>query len=146
MKKIYLFGRIIRISFLISFMFLIYAFVDMYIKSNFSFRNLLLLIFIIVVTIFVIVWIYSMGVFIDRNNNSLKIVTGFSKKDIKVLLLSAINSIDVELIRNYGMNFIVYYKNGFAEKIEYKFYRISIVEELQYKRLKKQLNKIKYSV
>ena len=97
------------------------------------------------ITIFVIVWIYSMGVFIDSNNNSLKIVTGFSKKDIKVLLLSAINSIDVELIRNYGMNFIVYYKNGFAEKIEYKFYRISIVEELQYKRLKKQLNRVKYS-
>ena len=104
MKRIYLFGRIVRISFLISFMFLIYAFIDMYIQSDFSFRNLLLLIFIIVVTIWVMVWIYSMGVFIDRNNKSLKIVTGFSKKNIKILPLNIISSIDVELNGDRGMN------------------------------------------
>ena len=146
MKRIYLFGRIVRISFLISFMFLIYAFIDMYIQSDFSFRNLLLLIFIIVVTIWVIVWIYSMGVFIDRNNDSLKLVTGLSKKDRKVLALSNVSFIDVELNGNRGMNFIIYYRHGCIERIEYKFYRISVVEKLQYKRLKKQLNKVKYSL
>ena len=34
MKRIYLFGRIVRISFLISFIFLNYAFIDMYIQSD----------------------------------------------------------------------------------------------------------------
>ena len=145
MERIYLFGRIYRIWFLISFMFINYAFIDMYIQSDFSFKNLLLLIFIIVVTIYSIVQSYSLGVFIDRNNDSLKLVTGLSKKDIKVLPLSAVSFIDVELIVNYGMNFIIHYRHGCIEIIEYKFYRISIVEELQYKRLKKQLNKVDYS-
>ena len=103
MKRIYLFGRIVRISFLISFIFLVYAFIDMYIQSDFSFKNLLLLIFIIAVTIWMMVWIYSMGLFIDRNNETLKLVTGFSKKDIKVLALGNVSSIDVELNGNCGM-------------------------------------------
>ena len=127
-------------------MFLIYAFIDMYIQSDFSFRNLLLLTLIIVVTICVIVWIYSMGVFIDRNKDSLKLVTGLSKKDRKVLTLSNVSFIDVELNGNRGMNFIIYYRHNCIERIEYKFYRISVVEKLQYKRLKKQLKKIKYSL
>ena len=146
MKRIYLFGRIVRISFLISFIFLNYAFIDMYIQSNFSFKNLLLLIFIIAVTVWMMIWIYSMGLFIDRNNETLKLVTGFSKKETKVLALGNVSSIDVELNGNRGMNFIIYYKHDCVERIEYKFYRISIVEKLQYKRLKKQLNKIKYSL
>ena len=118
----------------------------MYIQSDFSFRNLLLLIFIIVVAIWMIVWIYSIGVFIDRNNDSLKLVTGLSKKDRKVLVLSNVSFIDVELNGDLGMNFLIYYRHNCMEKIEYKFYRISVVEKSQYKRLKKQLNKIKYSL
>ena len=90
----------------------------MYIQSNFSFKNLLLLIFIIVVTIWVTVWVYSMGVFIDRNNDSLKLVTGFSKKDIKVLALSNVSFIDVELNGNRGMNYLIYYQHNCVERIE----------------------------
>ncbi|MBQ9121370.1 MAG: hypothetical protein IJY12_03275 [Clostridia bacterium] len=142
MKRIYLFGRIVRILFLISFIFLLYAFVDMYIQSNFGFKNLLLLIFTIIVVIGGLTWIYSMGIFIDRKNDSLKLVIGFSKKNIKRLVLSNIASIDVELKGNLGMDFIINYKYDCMEKIEYKFYRISIFEKAQYKRIKKELRKI----
>lgn len=142
MKRIYMFGRVVRISFLISFAFLIYAFVDMYIQSNFYFENLLLLVLAVVSAICVLIWIYSMGLFIDKKNNILKIVVGFSKKDKIERSLSDVESIDVELCQDIGMNFIINYRHHCSEKIEYRFYRISFLEKSQYKRLKRQLSKI----
>ncbi|MBR2722426.1 MAG: hypothetical protein IKB75_06590 [Clostridia bacterium] len=137
-----MFGRVVRISFLISFAFLIYAFVDMYIQSNFYFENLLLLVLAVVSAICVLIWIYSMGLFIDKKNNILKIVVGFSKKDKIERSLSDVESIDVELCQDIGMNFIINYRHHCSEKIEYRFYRISFLEKSQYKRLKRQLSKI----
>lgn len=142
MKRIYIFGRIVKTAFILSSLFLIYAFIDLYIKSSFKFINLLLLIIIVGFVIFCLVWIYSMGVFIDKKNNKVKIVTGFLKEEKLVRPLSDINTFDIELKDNIGMNFIINYKYGYSEKIFYHFYRISIVEKSQYKRLKKQLSKI----
>ena len=42
------------------------------------------------------------------------------------------------------MNFIINYKNGYSEKRYYAFYRISFVEQAQFKRLKKSFNEIKF--
>lgn len=142
MKRIYIFGRIIRISFLITFAFLIYAFVDMYVQSDFKFANLLLLFFIALVVVWGIVWLYSMGLFLDKKNDIIKIVIGFSKDNRRERVLSAIESIDLELDRNIGMVFIIKYNYNYTEKIEYKFYRISFIEKSQYKRIKKQLKQI----
>ena len=142
MKRIYIFGRIIRISFLITFAFLIYAFVDMYVQSDFKFANLLLLFFIALVVVWGIIWLYSMGLFLDKKNDIIKIVIGFSKDNRRERVLSAIESIDLELDRNIGMVFIIKYNYNYTEKIEYKFYRISFIEKSQYKRIKKQLKQI----
>ena len=143
MKRIYLFGRIVRIFSLISLAFLIYAFVDMYIQSDFDFTSLLLLILIVGFAILCLMWMYSIGIFIDKKNDILKIVTGFSNN--KVIVFSNVSSIDLELNGNIGMNFIINYKHNCSEKVEYKFYRISFLERTQYKRIKKQLLEINYS-
>lgn len=142
MKRIYIFGRGVRLSFWISDLFLIYAFVDMNIRSGFSFKNLLLLIFVIIAAVGMLLWIYSMGIFIDKKNDLLKIVTGFSKKSVKILVLSSIDFIDVELKGDLGFTFIIHHKYYGMEKIDYQFYRISTVEKSQYKRIKKQLRKV----
>ena len=141
MKRIYLFGRILRIFFLISCVFLIYIMFDI-VKNDFSFLNLFLL---AISMCFVIVWLiymYSLGIFIDRKNDKLKIVTGLSKNETKECVLSNVISMDVELNGNLGITYIINYKHHCMEKIDYKFYRISIVEKAQYKRIKKQLAQI----
>ena len=139
MKRIYIFGRVIRIAFLIAFAFLIYAFFDMYIQSSFSFFNLMLLLFVVAVAIYVLIWMYSFGIFIDNKNNTIKIITGFSSNNRRERSLSDIKSVDVELNGNIGMTFIIQYIYNSTERIEYKFYRISFLEKSQYKRIKKQL-------
>lgn len=141
MKRIYLFGRTLRVFFLISCAFLIYGMFEIF-KNDFSFLNLLLLVISIC---FVVVWLiytYSLGIFIDRKNDKLKIVTGLLKEETRERVLSNIVSIDVELNGNLGMTYIINYKYNCVEKIGYKFYRISFLEEAQYKRIKKQLKKI----
>ena len=80
--------------------------------------------------------------FYRSKNDRIKIVTGLSKKETRERILSNIESINVELNCDMGMNFIINYKHNCSEKIEYKFYRISFVEKSQYKRIKKQLSKL----
>ena len=109
MKRIYIFGRVIRIPFLIVFAFLIYAFFDMYIQSNFSFFNLMLLLFVVAVAIYVLIWMYSFGIYIDNKSNTIKIIAGFSSNNRRERSLSDINSVDVELNGNIGMTFIIHY-------------------------------------
>lgn len=123
---------------------MLFAFVDMYIQSDFQFKNLLLLILGIIFVVFGLIWIYSMGIFIDQKNDKLKIKIGFSKKERVERVLSIVESVDVELYDGIGMYFIINYKYYDIEKIKYVFYRISFVEKWQYKRIKKQLSNIKY--
>lgn len=99
--------------------------------------------FVISVVVFSFVWMYSMGVFIDEKKNTVKIVTGFTKQDKFIRAFSSIDHIDVEPHGVLGMYFIIQYTNHSKERIYYQFYRIYIVEKLQYKRIKKQLSKIK---
>lgn len=142
MKRIYIFGRVVRITFLLAYAFLIYAFVDMYIQSNFSFLNLIMLLFVLAAIVFVLVSMYSFGIFIDNKSNTIKIITGFSSDNRRERSLSDIKSLDVELNGDIGMTFLINYNYNSIEKIEYKFYRISLVEKSQYKRIKKQLASI----
>lgn len=142
MKRIYIFGRVVRIPFLLAFAFLIYAFVDMYIQSNYSFFNLMLLLFVLAVIVYGVIRMYSMGIFIDNRNNTIKIITGISSDNRRERSLSDIKSIDVELNGNIGMTLLINYNYNSTEKIVYKFYRISFVEKSQYKRIKKQLLQI----
>ena len=145
MKRIYLFGRVLRIIFLISCALLICCMFEI-VQNDFSFFNLFLLVISICFVVAWLIYTYSLGIFIDRENDKLKIVTGLSKKETTERVLSNIASIDIELNGDLGMTFIINYKYNCVEKIDYKFYRISSVEKIQYKRLKKQLNKILASV
>ena len=85
----------------------------------------MLLLFIVAVAIYVLIWMYSFGIFIDNKNNTIKIITGFSSNNRKERYLSDIKSVDVELNGNIGMTFIIQYIYNSTERIEYEFYRIS---------------------
>ena len=141
MKRIYLFGRILRIFFLISCVFLIYIMFDI-VKTDFSFLNLFLLAISICFVVFWLIYIYSLGVFVNYKNKTIKIVTGFLRGNNRERSLLDIKSVDIELNGDIGMTFIIEYNYNSTEKIEYKFYRISFVEKSQYKRIKKQLAQI----
>ena len=121
-----------------------YAIVDMSIQNEFEIKYILLTLFMIIIIFYRLLWIYYHGLLINRKTNKLKIVLGFSKENKFERNISVVQSLDIELVNNIGMNFIINYKNGYSEKIYYAFYRISFVEQAQFKRLKKSFNEIKF--
>ena len=144
MKKVFLFGRFVRIYFVLSLSFFTYAFVDMTIQSQFAIKYILMMLVVFIFVVFGILWIYSLGIVIDKKKNSAKLILGLSDRNIHERALSNIASIDVEKDGNLGMNFILHYNYGASEKLYYKFYRVSFVEEIQFKRIKKSLSKLKF--
>ena len=144
MKKVFLFGRFVRIAFVLSLSFFTYAFVDMTIQSQFAIKYILMMLVVFVFVAFGLLWIYSLGIVIDKKKNSLTLIFGLTDRNIHKRALSNIASIDVEKDRNLGMNFILHYNYGASEKLYYKFYRVSFVEEVQFKRIKRSLAKLKF--
>jgi hypothetical protein len=144
MKKIFLFGRITRIFFLMSFGFLLYAFVDMCIQSEFAIKNVLFLLLVVLFVAFGVFWIYLPGVEIDRVNGKVKLILGLSSDHVYERIMDDIASLDVEKESNIGMHFIIRYKNGYSQKLLYRFYRVSFIEEIQFKRIKRELAKLKF--
>lgn len=142
MKRIYMYGRSVRIIMLLSFGFLLWAFTDMYIQSGYRFANLALLIMGAVVAACVMVWMYSMGIFLDRKNNKLRIVMGILYRERKEIALDGLESVDVALNGNLGMTFVIRYTYNRTEHFEHRFFRISFVERWQYKRIRRQLDKM----
>ena len=144
MKKVFLFGRFVRIAFILSLSFFTYAFVDMTIQSQFSIKCILMMLVVFTFVVFALLWIYSLGIVIDKKRNCLLLILGLTDKNIHKRALSNIKFIDVVKDRNLGMNFILHYNYGTSEKLYYKFYRVSFVEEAQFKRIKKSLAKLKF--
>ena len=142
MKKIFLFGRLIRFFFIISFVFIIYAMIDMCITSGFQIKYILFTAIVLFFVIIGMLWIYSLGIVFDFKKNKFKLVLGLSNKNKCERILKNISSVDVVNDLNLGVEFIINYLDGSKEKIYYQFYRISFVENLQFKRLKRQLNKV----
>ena len=142
MKKIFLFGRLIRIFSIISFIFIIYAMIDMCVISGFQIRYILLTAAVLFFVIIGMIWIYSLGIVFDFKKNKFKLILGLSNKNKHERILNSISSIDLVNDLNLGVDVIINYLDGHKEKIYYHFYRISFVEKLQFKRLKKQLNKV----
>lgn len=145
MRKIFLFGRFVRICFIISFAFIIYAMFDMCFQSLFDIKNILLTILVIIFVVFGLTWLYSLGLSINYKKDRLILILGLTKVNQYERALLNVESIDVEKELNLGFDFVIKYKDGYVERIKYKFYRISIVEEGQFKRLKKQINKLKFN-
>lgn len=144
MKKVFLFGRFVRIAFVLSLSFFTYAFVDMTIQSQFAIKYILMMLVVFVFVAFGLLWIYSLGIVIDKKKNSLTLILGLTDRNIHKRALSNIVSIDVEKDRNVGMYIILHYKYGASEKLYHSFYRVSIVEEVQFKRIKRSLAKLKF--
>ena len=142
MKKIFLFGRLIRIFSIISFIFIIYAMIDMCVISEFQIRYILLTAVVLFFVIIGMIWIYSLGIVFDFKKNKFKLILGLSNKNKYERILNSISSIDIVNDLNLGVDVIINYLDGHKEKIYYHFYRISFVEKLQFKRLKRQLNKV----
>lgn len=145
MKKIFLFGRLVRIFFIISFVFIIYAMIDMCIQSMFDVKYVLLTLLVVIFVIFGLMWIYSLGLSINYKKDKIVLLLGLTKANHYEIVLSNVKSIDIEKELNIGFNFVIKYKYGYIQKIKYKFYRISIIEECQFKRLKKQINNLKFN-
>lgn len=143
MKKVFLFGRLVRIAFILSLSFFTYAFVDMTIQSQFAIKNILMMLVVFAFVVFALLWIYLLGIVIDKKKNRLILILGLTDRNIHERVLSNIKSIDVVKERNLGMNFILHYNYGTSEKLYYKFYRVSFIEEIQFKRIKKSLAKLK---
>lgn len=145
MRKIFLFGRFIRICFIISFAFIIYAMFDMGFQSSFDIKYILLTLLVIIFVVFGLKWLYSLGLSINYKKDRLILIQGLTKVNQYERVLSNVKSIDIEKELNIGFTFVIKYKDGYIERIKYKFYRISIVEEGQIKRLKQQINKLKFN-
>ena len=142
MKKIFLFGRLIRIFSIISFIFIIYAMIDMCVISGFQIQYILLTAVVLFFVIIGMIWIYSLGIVFDFKENKFKLILGLLNKNKYERILNSISSIDIVNDLNLGVDVIINYLDGRKEKIYYHFYRISFVEKLQFKRLKRQLNKV----
>lgn len=143
MKKVFLFGKFSRLCFILSFIFIQYAMIDMFVQSGFKFKYLL---FTIVVFIFVVVglfWIYSLGIVVDYKNDKLKIILGLLKQNRYERVLSSISSLDIENDQNISTNIVINYCYGGKEIINYTFYRVAYIEAKQFKRLKKNIKKLK---
>ena len=145
MRKIFLFGRFVRICFIISFAFIIYAMFDMCLQSSFDIKYMLLTLLVVFFVVYGLIWIYSLGLRISYKKDRFILVLGLTKVNHYERVLSNVESIDIEKELNLGFSFIIKYKDGYIERIKYKFYRISIVEESQFKRLKKQINNMKFN-
>lgn len=143
MRKIFFFGRFVRICFIISFAFIIYAMFDICLQSTFDIKYILLTLLVIIFVIFGLTWLYSLGLSINYKKDRLILTLGLTKVNKHERVLSNVELIDIEKELNLGFNFVIKYKDGYIERVKYKFYRISIVEEGQFKRLKKQINKLK---
>ena len=96
MKKVFLFGRVTRIFFLVCLAFLLYAFTDMCVQSGFAFKSILLLLLAVVLVVFGLFWIYFPGIWIDRKNGKVKLMLGLSANYIHERELAHIVSLDVE--------------------------------------------------
>ena len=69
-------------------------------------------------------------------------IIGLTKDNRYERVLSDVEAIDIEKDSNIGFRFVIKHKNGAVEKTKYKFYRISFIEQAQYNRLKKQINRM----
>ena len=145
MRKIFIFGRFVRICFIISFTFIVYAMFDMCFQSSFDIKYILFTLLVIIFVIFGLIWIYSLGLSINHKKDRLILVLGLTKANHYERDLSNVELIDIKKESNVGFNFVIKYKDGYVERIKYKFYRISIVEEQQFKRLKSQIKKLKFN-
>ena len=142
-KKIYLYSNFLKISIIISIIFIDYLIVLGIFNEGMTFENFLILIIMTVFTIFVFFHIYSHYIFIDTNKNIIFVSLSISKKNKIMKPMSSIKDIFLETKDN-GFQVVLVHKFGeYQEKVFYRYNRFNFIEKTQLKRISKEITIIR---
>ena len=142
MKRIFIFGLFTRIFMCLSILFMIYLPIDDLCSNGIKFDNLIITIILIIFLGVVVYWQWTLGIFLNVKKNRITISFYMDKSKNVERALSDIESISLEERKNYGFDFIIKHKNGYVEKINYKFFRQVWLESIQSKRIKRKLKEL----
>lgn len=142
MKRIFIFGLFTRIFMFLSILFMIYLPINDLFSNGIKFDNLIIIIILIIFLGVVAYWQWTLGIFLNVKKNRITISFYMDKSKNVERVLSDIESISLEERKNYGFDFIIKHKNGYIEKINYKFFRLVWLESIQSKRIKKKLKEL----
>ncbi len=108
-----------------------------------KFLSIILFIFLLAFTIYIIIEFSTLGIYLDTNKLLIKFMFSLNKKEYKLRGIEYIEKVDVEFDGEYKLSFVfkIYYKNNSIEKLEYDIHR-EFFQNLKLKRLKKELNKL----
>ena len=142
MKRIFIFGLFTRIFMFLSILFMIYLPINDLFSNGIKLDNLIIIIILIIFLGVVVYWQWTLGIFLNVKKNRITISFYMDKSKNVERALSDIESISLEERKNYGFDFIIKHKNGYIEKINYKFFRLVWLESIQSKRIKKKLKEL----
>lgn len=142
MKRIFIFGLFTRIFMFLSILFMIYLPINDLFSNGIKFDNLIIIIILIIFLGVVVYWQWTLGIFLNVKKNRITISFYMDKSKNVERVLSDIESISLEERKNYGFDFIIKHKNGYIEKINYKFFRLVWLESIQSKRIKQKLKEL----
>ena len=142
MKRIFIFGLFTRIFMFLSILFMIYLPTNDLFSNGIKFDNLIIIIILIIFLGVVVYWQWTLGIFLNVKKNRITISFYIDKSKNVERALSDIESISLEERKNYGFDFIIKHKNGYIEKINYKFFRLVWLESIQSKRIKQKLKEL----
>ncbi len=142
MKRIFIFGLFTRIFMFLSILFMIYLPTNDLFSNGIKFDNLIIIIILIIFLGVVVYWQWTLGIFLNVKKNRITISFYMDKSKNVERALSDIESISLEERKNYGFDFIIKHKNGYIEKINYKFFRLVWLESIQSKRIKQKLKEL----
>ena len=111
-------------------------------SNGIKFDNLIIIIILIIFLGVVVYWQWTLGIFLNVKKNRITISFYMDKSKNVERVLSDIESISLEERKNYGFDFIIKHKNGYIEKINYKFFRLVWLESIQSKRIKQKLKEL----
>ena len=142
MKRIFIFSLFTRIFMFLSILFMIYLPINDLFSNGIKFDNLIIIIILIIFLGVVVYWQWTLGIFLNVKKNRITISFYMDKSKNVERALSDIESISLEERKNYGFDFIIKHKNGYIEKINYKFFRLVWLESIQSKRIKRKLKEL----
>ena len=142
MKRIFIFGLFTRIFIFLSILFMIYLPINDLFSNGIKFDNIIIIIILIIFLGVAVYWQWTLGIFLNVKKNRITISFYMDKSKNVERALSDIESISLEERKNYGFVFIIKHKNGYIEKINYKFFRLVWLESIQSKRIKRKLKEL----
>ena len=143
-KRIFIYGIGARLSFLLSALFVIWLVI--WAGIHLSENVILYLAFALIYLLASTVWTHVPGIMIRPDKNRMIFMLGYTKKNQHERELSTIQRIDIDRMKGFGFYFIIKHESGFVEQKLFRFGRFSLIEEVQYKRLKKELEKFNQSL